>query len=138
MQKAVLLARLLLGAPLIIFGLNGFLHFMEPPGEFPPEAISFLTALNESGYLMPLKSAIEVAAGVMILTGLFLPLGLTLFAPILVNIVAFHIYLDDPMNGVLGYAMLLLELFLVFAYAQSFAVVLKALPKSRYQGGGAG
>jgi uncharacterized membrane protein YphA (DoxX/SURF4 family) len=132
MKAAVLTARVLLGAPLIVFGLNGFLNFLEQPNDFSPAATAFLTALNDSQYLLPLKSGVEVASGVMILTGLFLPLGLTLFAPILVNIVAFHLYLDDPVKGIVGYAMLLLELFLVWAYAPSYRGVLAVLGRSRF------
>ena len=132
MKAAVVIARILLGAPLIVFGLNGFLNFLGQPPEFTPEAGAFLTALENSQYLLPLKSGVEVASGVMILTGLFLPLGLTLFAPILVNIVGFHLYLDDPIKGVVGYAMLLLELFLVWAYAPSYRGVLSALGRSRF------
>ena len=132
MKAAVLTARVLLGAPLIVFGLNGFLNFLEPPGDMSPEAGAFITALGNSEYLLPLKSGVEVASGVMILTGLFLPLGLTLFAPILVNIVGFHLYLDDPVKGVVGYVMVLLELFLVWAYAPSFRGVLAALGRSRF------
>ena len=78
MKAVVISARVLLGAPLILFGLNQFMSFMEPPSDFSPEAGAFLTALQDSQDLFPLKSAIEVASGVMILTGLFLPLGLTL------------------------------------------------------------
>jgi uncharacterized membrane protein YphA (DoxX/SURF4 family) len=132
MKAAVVIARILLGAPLIVFGLNGFLNFLGQQGDFSPQASAFLTALKDSQYLLPLKSGVEVVSGVMILTGLFLPLGLTLFAPILVNIVGFHLYLDDPVKGVLGYAMLLLELFLVWAYAPSYRGVLAALGRSRF------
>lgn len=132
-MKAVLVARLLLAVPLLVFGLNGFLHFMEPPGELPAEALSFLGALDATGYLLPLKSGVLVASGAMLLTGLFAPLALILFAPVLVNIVLFHVYLDDPMNGVVGYVLLLLELFLAWAYWPSFRGVVCPSGRTRFE-----
>ena len=49
------IARVLLGLPLVIFGLNGFLNFIPPPPEpLPEKAMAFAGALVESGYMMPL------------------------------------------------------------------------------------
>ena len=67
------------------------------------------------GYL-----TLPVAAGVFLLTGAFVPLGLVIFAPILVNIVAYHIYLDEPATGALAYVLAVLELFLAWAYSPAF------------------
>jgi putative oxidoreductase len=131
MKKAVLVARLLLGAALVVFGLNGFMGFFEPPPS-TPAGQKFLGALFESGYLFPLKDAVTIAAGVFILTGMFLPLGLTLFAPILVNILAFHFVLEGPLTAGMAVLMLVLELFLVWAYLPAFKGVLSARPRSRF------
>ncbi|MHC5209857.1 MAG: DoxX family protein [Planctomycetota bacterium] len=128
-MSIALIARLILGVPLVVFGLNTFLHFMEPPGDLSPAAMAFLTALEDSGYLMQLKSGVEVVSGAMILSGIFLPFGLTIVAPVLVNIVAFHVFLDDPMMGIIGYVMTLCALYLAFAYRASFADVLSPLAK---------
>ena len=135
MKRAVLIARILLGLPLIVFGLNGLLHFKETPADYPLQATAFLDALVDSGYLFPLKSIIEVACGGMLVLGLFVPLALILFAPILVNIVAFHVYLDDPVNFAsagIGYVMLVLELFLAWAYGPSFRGVLAPVGRMRF------
>lgn len=132
-MKAVLVARLLLAVPLLVIGLNGFLHFMEPPGELPAEATAFLGALDATGYLLPLKSGVLTVCGAMLLTGLFAPLALVLFAPVLVNIVAFHVYLDDPMNGIVGYVLLALELFLAWAYSPSFRGLLHPSGRTRFE-----
>jgi len=127
MKIAIVAARLLLGLPLVVFGLNGFLHFIEPPADGMPErAVDFLAALEGSGYLVELKSAVEVVAGLMLLLGRFVPFALVVFAPIMVNIVAFHLFLDEPAKGVVGYVMLGLHLFLAWAYWPSFRGVLAA------------
>jgi len=132
MHRVILVAQVLLGLPLVVFGLNGFLHFLPQPEGFPPAAMSFLKALDESVYLLPLKSGIEVACGLMLLSGRLVPLALILFAPILVNIVAFHYVLDDPKNGAVGYAMLVLELLLAWAYGPAFRGVLSLGAKTRF------
>ena len=59
-------------------------------------------ALMDSGYVMQLMSAFEVVAAVMLLAGRFVPLAIALLAPILVNIVAFHLFLD-PAGVALGW-----------------------------------
>ena len=135
MARAVLVARLLLGLALVFFGLNQVFVFVAPPeNAFPPEAMAFLGALEGAVYFQPLKVFVEVLAGVLFLTGLFVPLALVLFAPILVNIVGFHLFLDDPANGVVGYVMLALELFLAWAYAPAFRGVLAARGAMRGRG----
>ena len=131
MKKAVLGARLLMGLMLLVFGLNGFFGFLPDP-EPTPEGGAFIDALIDSGYLWSLKSAIEIACGVFLLTGLFTPLGLVLFAPILVNIVAFHFYPDVPANGGPAFLLLFLELFLAWAYAPSFRGVLSIGGRTRF------
>jgi hypothetical protein len=131
MKRVVLVACLLLGFPLVVFGLNGFLHFMEPPGGAPPEAVAFLVALAGSGYPMPVESAIEVLCGAMLVTGCCVPLALVLFAPIPVNIVGFHLALDPDLGrSAMGYALLVAELFLARAYLGSFRCLFEA--KSRF------
>ena len=52
-SKAALVARILLGLMFFVFGLNGFLNFLEQP-EGTPEGEAFITALVDTGYLMTL------------------------------------------------------------------------------------
>ena len=86
-------ARLILGLVFTVFGLNFFLHFLPVPPA-PPRAAAFAGALFGSGYLFPLLKSIEVAAGLLLLGGLFVPLALAVLAPILVNIIGFHLFLE--------------------------------------------
>ncbi len=58
---------------------------------------------------MQLAHATEVVAGVLLLTGFFVPLALTLLAPVIVNIVAFHALLAPSGLG-LGLLVLVLEI----------------------------
>ena len=88
-SKLPTVARVLMGVPFLVFGLNGFLHFLPTP-PMPAAAGAFVGALAASGYLFPVLKTVEVAAALLLLSGRFVPLALTLLAPVLVNIVAFH------------------------------------------------
>src|SRR5580765_7804474 len=85
-------ARLFLGLVFTIFGLNFFVHFMPTPPASPRGA-AFAGALFASGYLFPLLNATEVVAGLLLLSNRFVPLALAVLAPIVINIVGFHLFL---------------------------------------------
>jgi uncharacterized membrane protein YphA (DoxX/SURF4 family) len=123
-QKLPLAARLLLGLIFFVFGLNGFLHFLPQPPP-PPAAAAFGGALLATGYMMILLKATEVIAGTLLLAGLFVPLALTLLAPVIVNIVAFHLFLA-PGNYILVGVVLASEIFLAWSYRAAFAPMLHA------------
>lgn len=89
MKIASLIARYLLGLIFLVFGLNGFLHFIPMP---PPAGTAgqFLGALFVSNYLSVIF-ALQLAGAVLLLLGRYVPLGLTLLAPVIVNIFLFHV-----------------------------------------------
>ena len=86
-------ARITLGLLFTVFGLNGFLGFIPQPPHAGP-AGELLGALAASGYMFPLVKAVELATGILLLAARFVPLALTLLAPVVVNIVAFHLFLE--------------------------------------------
>jgi putative oxidoreductase len=91
MKTTLLLSRILLGLLFLVFGLNGFLHFIPMP---PPSGLAgqYVGALFVSHYLS-VVFALEAAAGLLLLVNRFVPLALTILAPILVNIALFHVCL---------------------------------------------
>ena len=115
--------RVLLGLVFFVFGLNGFLHFLPQP-PMPAGAMPFLGGLAGAGYFFPLLKSIEVAAGVLLLSNRFVPLALTLLAPIVVNIAAFHIVLAP--NPVMVVFLLAAEIYLAWSYRDAFRGVLAA------------
>lgn len=125
-RKLVLAARLLLGLILVVFGLNGFLHFMPEPSYSEPAA-HFLGALAESGYLFPLVLAVKFIVGFLLLVDRFVPLALVLLAPIVVNIIGFHLALAPASIGP-GALIAGLNLYLLFAYRSSYEPLLRAEP----------
>lgn len=132
--KLVAAARIGLGLVFFVFGLNGLLHFLPQP-PLPADAGSFLGALVATGYMLPLIKGTEIAAGLLLLANRFVPLALLLLAPVVVNIVAFHLVLAPP-NPVTA-LVLLLEAGLAWAYRDSFRAVLEphARPRPAAAGG---
>ena len=124
MKHAITGARVVLGLIFVVYGLNGFFRFIPTP-EMNEEAAAFMGALAATGYFMIVEKAVEVVAGFMILTGRFLPLGLILLAPISVNILLFHLFLD-PGGLPVAILVVVLQGFLAWAYRDSFRGVLRA------------
>jgi uncharacterized membrane protein YphA (DoxX/SURF4 family) len=118
MKIAALIARILLGAVFVFFGLNMILQFMHAP--MPTGDAGALMGLMFTHKWVAFYGFVEAAAGAMLLFGRFVPLGLTLLAGILVNILLYHLTLDPPGIGP-GLIAGVLEAFLVYAYRASFA-----------------
>jgi putative oxidoreductase len=92
MRIVVLIARILLGLVFLVFGLNGFLNFI-PVGRLPSGlAGQFVTALLQSHYVQ-VVCAFEVAGGALLLINRYVPLGLVMLGPIIVNILLYHLLL---------------------------------------------
>ncbi len=82
----------LLGGMLVVFGLNGFLNFI-PMAAPEGNAGAFMGGLAASGYFFPLLKVTEILVGLALLARRFVPLALTVLAPITINILAFHLFL---------------------------------------------
>ena len=123
-SKAITAARVLLGLVFFVFGLNKFLHFIPQP---PPQGAAgdFFIGLAASGYFFPLLASAEVIAGAALLMRRFVPLALSVLAPVIVNIVAFHAFLA-PSGLPVAIVVLGLELFLAWSYRAAFRAMLHA------------
>lgn len=122
-------ARCLLGGVFVLFGLNGFLHFLPiPPAR--PAAEQMIGALVQTGYFFQMVKTIEIAGGVLLLANRLVPLALVLLAPLLVGITSIHVFLN-PEGLPLMAVLLLLHGFLVRGYWAYFVSVLtpKAVPR---------
>jgi len=119
MRIVVLIARILLGLVFLVFGLNGFLNFI-PVGQLPSGlAGQFVTALLQSHYVQ-VVCAFEVAGGALLLINRYVPLGLTLLGPIIVNILLYHLLLFHMGVGI-GVVVAILWGIVAFYHRQSFA-----------------
>src|ERR1700728_680175 len=92
MKIISVIARYLLGLIFTVFGLNGFLNFIHQPPPANPLAIQFFVATGAS-HFAAFFFAVQVIGGLLLLSGYFVPLALTLLAAELFNILAFHLTL---------------------------------------------
>jgi putative oxidoreductase len=89
MKIASTIARYLLGLIFLVFGLNGFLHFIPMP---PPKGLAaqqFGGAIFMSHYWVVIFG-IQVIGAVLLLVNRFVPLALVLLGPVIFNIFFFH------------------------------------------------
>ena len=124
MKIATIIVRILLGLVFIVFGSNAFLQFMPMPPLGQDPAGHFLNALFVSHYVIAIGLC-QVAGGLLLLIGRFVPLGLTLLGPVVVNIVLFHVFMDRT-GLAIAFVVLLLCLFLVWSYRSAFAGLFRA------------
>jgi putative oxidoreductase len=91
MRTVSTIARFLLGGVFLVFGLNGFLHFIHMP---PPEGLAaqFTGAIFASGFWVVIFS-LQVIPAILLLVNRFVPLALTLLGPVIVNIFCFHAFM---------------------------------------------
>jgi len=89
MRIASVIARYLAGVIFLVMGLNGFLNFIPFP---PPTGVAaqFMGALYVSHYLWVIF-AFQVVGGLLLLVDRYVPLAVALLAPVLVNILTFHV-----------------------------------------------
>jgi hypothetical protein len=125
MKVATIIAQVLMGLEFIVFGSNPFLHFL--PATLPPGlGGQFLSILFESKYVL-FVGAVQVIGGVLLLVNRYVPLALTLLAPVLFNILLFHGLLSHVgwQPGVVSTA---LWVFLMLRYKKSFVGIFEAKP----------
>jgi uncharacterized membrane protein YphA (DoxX/SURF4 family) len=123
MKIAVLIARILLGLIFVIFGANGFLHFI--PSTPPPGAAGQFAGLLFTTHYYIVVFALQFIGGVLLLVGRYIPLGLVILAPIIVNILLFHIHMNP--SGIGPGLLATILWFVVFAaHRESFRGILSA------------
>jgi len=119
MKTAALIARILLGLVFFAFGVIGFLPFV-PKGPMPTGlAGQFVTALVQSHYGL-VVDALQIAGGALLLVNRYVPLGLTILGPIIVNIFLYHLLLYHMGVGIAAVVAILRGI-VAFYHRQSFA-----------------
>jgi len=110
--------RVILALGLLAFGLNKFVNFMTLP-ELPEQAANFMASLSATGYVLPIVAGLEIFIGLLLLFNKWTPFALLLLAPISINIVLFHLFLDMP--GIGGaVAIFLLNTILIYKHWKAY------------------
>ena len=123
MKVATIIARVLLGLVFVVFDSNAFLHFIPTPPLPQNLAGDFLKVFFASGYVYVI-GAMQLVGGLFLLVGFFVPLGLTILAAIIFNILVFHT-LMAPEGFPPALVVTVLELFLLWRYRDAFAGLLR-------------
>jgi len=126
MNKAILVARILLGAVFLVFGLNTILQFLHMP--MPTGDAGVYVGILFTHHFLNFVAALQIIGGLLLLVGRFVPLALVLLGPVIVNIILYHLLLE-PVGAAPGVVVTLLELFLLFAYRKSFRGLFDAVPE---------
>jgi uncharacterized membrane protein YphA (DoxX/SURF4 family) len=129
MRIAITVARVLLGLIFFVFGLNGFLHFMPNPPP-TPAAGAFFGALIATGYMFALIFGTQVLGGALLLLNLAVPFALVILAPVIVNIIGFHLFLSPvPVQIVIALVVAVLEAILAWQCRDAFAPLFGSAPR---------
>jgi putative oxidoreductase len=126
MKIAIVIARILLGFVFFASGLVGILK-LGKMGGMPADATTFMTLMAAHNYAT-FVAVLMLIGGLLLLVGRFVPIGLVLLGPVLVNILLFHILFQ--VRGIAtGLVCTLLEVFLIWAYRSSFRGLFLAVPE---------
>lgn len=119
MRIVALISRILLGLTFVVFGANGFLHFLPQPPLPAGLANQYLTAIAESHYVL-VPFAVQLIGGILLLVNRYVALALTILGPVIVNILCFHVFLL-PTGLPLAIVTAILWVILFYHHRQAFA-----------------
>jgi len=123
MRIVSLVARYLLAVMFLVFGFNGFLHFipMKPMPGLPGQFMGDIFA----SHLYVVIFAVMIVSGLLFLIGRYVPLALVLLGPVLVNILSFHIFMQPAGIGP-GLVATILWFLVFYSYRSNFAGIFAA------------
>ncbi len=124
MKKKILkILQIFYGLILVVFGLNGFFHFLPIP-EKQGFALEFMTTLHTAGYIFPVVATIMCISGTLLLINRAVAFGLILMLPISFNIFLFHL-LHDRAALAVAYVLFALNMFHIFRNANQYKKLFK-------------
>ncbi len=89
--------RLILGLGLIFFGVGKLVHLnFLPTPTFSEDATTFMNSLSKTGYVLKVVGVFEIFIGLLLVFNKWVSFALLLLAPITINVLLFHLFLDSP------------------------------------------
>jgi hypothetical protein len=129
MKITSIVASYLLGLIFTVFGLNGFLNFIHQPPPANPLAMQFFVAVSAS-HFAAFFFAMQLLGGLLLLSGYYVPLALTVLAAELFNILAFHLTMA-PATIAPALVAAVLWLLVFFQHRESFNGIFSAKAATR-------
>jgi len=117
MKIAVVIARVLLGLIFVVFGLNIYFNFIPSP-PMSGDVGTLMGLMFKHGWFT-FYGILYLVGGLLLLIGRFVPIGLVLLGPIIVNVLLFHLTFNPSGIGP-GLLVTVLEIFLIYAYREHF------------------
>ncbi|MFC7356214.1 DoxX family membrane protein [Jejudonia soesokkakensis] len=112
------LLRMILALLLLVFGANKIYPFL-PIFSMPPAAANFMESLQSTGYVLYVVAVLEICIGLLLLFRKWVPFALLVLAPISINILLFHLFLDVSSIWV-AIVIVALNAILIYKYWQSY------------------
>lgn len=130
-RRLAILTRYLFGFDFLINGINWWWKILPYPSRLDPPNVHtphFVQAMIDTGFLFDGIKVVEVVAGLALLGNFYVPLALVVAFPVTVAAWAVDIGLlgTSLRAEVLGWSVLLMNVFLMLAYVDSYAPLFKA------------
>lgn len=116
-------ARTILGGCLLLFGFNEFHGLLGSP-QISAEGAAFIGALRETGYLYYVIKGVEFSVGLLLISGILVPLANLMLLPVLANILLFHLFLDIQ-GLIVALAMVACSGYIFWTYRDMFKILLE-------------
>lgn len=124
MKKVTLIVRILFG---LVFAASGIAFFFTTPPPMEGPIAEFFKGMMATQYFFYLLKVTEIVCGLMLISGMFVPLALVILAPIVLNIFLVHAFLAP--DGVILAAILgVFEVYLAF-FSKEYSPMIKQLFK---------
>lgn len=118
MKVSIIIVRILIGIFMLFASITYFFHLVPEP-IFTGNMKTFNEGLSASKYLMPLAKSVELIAGLTIISGKFIKIGVVILVPVSLNILLINIFLMP--EGIPIAAFLFLgNLFLIYSNWNSY------------------
>jgi putative oxidoreductase len=116
---ATIIIRIFVGFAFVVFGANVFFNFMPAPPMPDTAGTRWVTAMVETRYFFVVGAA-QVLGALPLLINRYVPLGLAILGPVIVNILSYHLFMHR--EGISGaFIAAALWLFLFYAYREYFS-----------------
>lgn len=126
MKYVTLAARLLLG---LVFLGSGIAFYLVTPPPLEGRMAEFFEGMAATGYFFHLLKGTEIACGLALLAGRFVPLALVVLAPVVLNIFLVHLFMA-PEGLVLATVVGVLEAYLAF-FSREYAPAIRGLFRAK-------